>query len=385
MTITSKQIHVEYHGALGSGTGYAEAARNAVLALYNTGAIVKTESAGFGKTVLTCKNGVIKCHREMTNRALELPAELISLFDHLHRNRLHVGAPLVLHAPSVRYGDFVENGRQNIGYTAWETARMPQNWVDGCNLVDEIWIPSFHNLEALRNSGVTKPIFVIPHTIDTERFTPADVRLNGRFTFVSVFRWGLRKGWPEMFTAYERAFTADDPVTLRVLTNYREESHKREAQSIIDHFAQPGKPRVEIVPLEFVAYDFVPLLYQNADAFVLPSRGEGFCMPCAEAMACGLPAIVTNATAFTDYVSESNGYPVSYQTVEADDMSDPDRASTAWCVADIDCVAGLMRRAYEYPEERIAKGERARSTIQAKFGFDMVGKMMSERLETNGG
>jgi glycosyltransferase involved in cell wall biosynthesis len=38
----------------------------------------------------------------------------------------------------------------------------------------------------------------------------------------------------------------------------------------------------------------MPLLYGGADAFVLPTRGEGWGLPILEAMAAGVPAIATN-------------------------------------------------------------------------------------------
>ncbi len=368
-----------------SGTGYAEAARNAVLALIGARAAVKADPTGFAATTISFVDGVIQCRRDVVNKAMEFPFELRNLIEQSRRVDISESAPLVIHAPSVRYEEFLQEGRKVIGYTAWETERMPDKWVSGCNLVDEIWIPSFHNLQALNASGVTTPIYVVPHPIDTERFSPSPLRLNNCFTFVSVFRWGLRKGWPELFTAYERAFTADDPVTLRVLTNYRSEEYRQQAATLAAHFSQHGKPRVEFLPLEYVTYDFLPLLYQNADVFVLPSRGEGFCLPCAEAMACGLPAIVTDCTAFKDYVSSSNGYPVECEQVTSDDPTDPDRAASAWYVANIDDLGRQMRRAYGDAHEREIKSRRARATVEAKFGFQRVANTMIERLAANGG
>lgn len=378
----NKGLEVEYQGAIYAGTGYSEAARNAVIALHQAGVNIRANPSGFSRAKVSVKIGKIKVTRDVENKALKLPAEFKNLIEELRSRQISNKSPRVLHAPSVQYDKLLRSDetRPLIGYTAWETGCMPDNWVYGCNLMDEVWIPCTHNVDALRAGGVKKPIHVVPHAIDTERFKPADIRLNNQFTFLSVFRWGLRKGWPQLFTAYERAFSDKDDVTLRVLTNFREDNHKIEAQKITDHFQRPGKPRVEIIPLEFVPYDFMPILYQNADVFVLPSRGEGFCMPCAEAMACGLPAIVTDCTAFKDYVNNNNGYLTNYTRVAADGLTGKEAELTAWYVADIDDLANNMKIARAHNELRNYKSCAARQTIIEKFSLDNVAKIMIKRL-----
>ncbi len=46
-------------------------------------------------------------------------------------------------------------------------------------------------------------------------------------------------------------------------------------------------------------------LYNMADVFVTASRGESFCLPVLESMACGIPVVATDCTALTELVQES--------------------------------------------------------------------------------
>jgi len=57
--------------------------------------------------------------------------------------------------------------------------------------------------------------------------------------------------------------------------------------------------------IEDLPDDDLPLLYNIADVFVLPSLLEGFGLPALEAMACGKPVIAANASSLPEVVGEA--------------------------------------------------------------------------------
>lgn len=107
--------------------------------------------------------------------------------------------PLVPGGVQVVYaqGDMFEanDGAYRIGYTMLETDAFPAEWVRQANRMDEVWVPSCFNQQTLAESGVRRPIHVVPLGVDPNYFHPA---LQGHpnrrvFTFLSVFEWGERK------------------------------------------------------------------------------------------------------------------------------------------------------------------------------------------------
>lgn len=67
----------------------------------------------------------------------------------------------------------------------------------------------------------------------------------------------------------------------------------------------------QIVLLERdIPLDQMPALYKSVDAFVLPSRGEGWGRPHVEAMSMELPVIATFWSGPTAYMTEENSYPL---------------------------------------------------------------------------
>ncbi|MCD7963240.1 MAG: glycosyltransferase family 4 protein [Rikenellaceae bacterium] len=63
------------------------------------------------------------------------------------------------------------------------------------------------------------------------------------------------------------------------------------------------KLRGKVIFLDYVERNDLPLIYQNASLFVFPSIYEGFGIPPLEAMASGIPVIVSNAGALPEITS----------------------------------------------------------------------------------
>lgn len=72
-------------------------------------------------------------------------------------------------------------------------------------------------------------------------------------------------------------------------------------------YSAPEKFRVEerVRFLDYIASEDLPIFYQNAHCFVLPSLYEGFGLPVLEAMACGCPVVVSKTSSLTELVGEA--------------------------------------------------------------------------------
>ena len=57
-------------------------------------------------------------------------------------------------------------------------------------------------------------------------------------------------------------------------------------------------------------------LYRSCNAFVLPSRGEGYGLPYLEASLCGLPVIGTKVSAIKDILSSDNSLLVDIDSIK---------------------------------------------------------------------
>ncbi|MEZ4522260.1 MAG: glycosyltransferase family 1 protein [Thermomicrobiales bacterium] len=158
-----------------------------------------------------------------------------------------------------------------------------------------------------REYGVaSSKIDVIPHGVDRDRFRPLDrddvanvlreLGIRQPFLlFISTIQ--PRKNLSRLISAFE---TLDRPDLSLVIAGgdgwksapiaARMESSARSA---------------DILRLGYVADEFVPALYNGAEAFVLPSLFEGFGMGVLEAMACGCPVVTSNTTSLAEVAGDA--------------------------------------------------------------------------------
>ena len=126
----------------------------------------------------------------------------------------------------------------------------------------------------------------------------------------------VSKGIDLLLEAYGRAFTSNDDVCL-VLKSFGSRTFYRgqTADEAVRAFqAVPGSPELVLID-DDLAFDEIPALYRACDVLVQPYRGEGFCLPALEALACGLPVIVTDGGSTNDFVPAECGWRVPSRRV----------------------------------------------------------------------
>ena len=287
-----------------------------------------------------------------------------------------------------------EPGKYNISYFAWELSVVHPKWVECLNLMDEIWIPSDWNITALKNSGVRKPIFKVPHGIELNKFDSinSNTTIPGidtdTFKFYSIFQWQPRKNPEALLRAYFNAFTVNDNVVL-VLKTYFSQGGQQEQNSMIERIKyikkdmlMPSYPRVVLIT-DVLPGDQILSLHKSMDCFVSMSHSEGWGLTPFEAGLAGKPVIATGATGNMEFMTVDNSYPVDFQWEYTHDMSNFNRwylGYGQWASPSEVHAAKLMRHVYNNRQEAKDKGSRLRERIISEFNYDKIADIMIGRL-----
>jgi glycosyltransferase involved in cell wall biosynthesis len=279
-----------------------------------------------------------------------------------------------------------------IGRTMFETDRIPQSWVAPCNDMDELWVPSRQCVQSFSDSGVPREkLVVVPDTFDFTGYTRTGPRLDaiapGPFTFLTVFDWQIRKGWDVLLRAWASAFAGRDDVRLVMKLQLSNGLTMDDARRAIGAAMKPHLPRGKSpAPIELVGKlpeGDLPPLYRSADAFVLPTRGEGCGRPFAEAMAVGVPAIGTRWSGQVDFMDDQNSWLIDYDLVPVSEQAAlelPTFRGHRWAEPRAEHLRKLLLEARESPELLAAKGRKAEVDIRERLGPDRVIGIILDRL-----
>ena len=188
-------------------------------------------------------------------------------------------------------------------------------------LSDYLVVPSSHARKSFVEEGFeAERILQIPYGVDLRSFRPVSRMRDGIFRILYVGSVTLRKGLQYLLEACRRLRLANselvvagpiDPAFRPILSQY---------EGIFRYVAPV--PKADL-------YQF----YGTGDVFVLPSLADSFSLATLEAMACGLPVVVSENTGAADIVQEGrHGHIVPIRNVDQlcqrleELAADPERA-----------------------------------------------------------
>jgi glycosyltransferase involved in cell wall biosynthesis/tetratricopeptide (TPR) repeat protein len=269
----------------------------------------------------------------------------------------------------------------------WEFGSLPRAWLPMLRRVDEVWAYSRSVRDAYLEAGVPpERVHVVPLGVDPEVFRPGLAPFplppgpSVRFLFVggTIFR----KGIDVLLAAYARAFRPSDGVGL-VIKDMGSRSFYRgqSAEARVAELREQGYP-VEYIDRDLTEAEMAGL-YAACDGLVHPFRGEGFALPVVEAMACGLPVIVTGAGPVLDYATEETAFLIPARRGQFAEcrVGDLETIGRPWLSEpDADALVELLRGVAGDPAAARVKGASASAWIRERFTWGRAAEAVEALL-----
>jgi glycosyltransferase involved in cell wall biosynthesis len=270
----------------------------------------------------------------------------------------------------------------------WEFGSLPRDWQTALRHdVDEVWVPSEYVREMYLAAGVEPDrVHVVANGVDLESLCPDGPRAELPEAALRLLFVGgtiSRKGVDVLLAAYDSAFAGRDDVLL-VIKDVGGQSYYRgmsASDALRARAASGALPRIHHLDGDLSRAELADL-YRACDVLVHPYRGEGFAMPVLEAMACGLPVVVTAGGPTDEFCPDDACWRVPSERRALADrrIGNLETIATPWM---LEPSAGALTQALLEIEgdaaERARRGARARSAAEA-YSWDAVAAIYANRI-----
>jgi glycosyltransferase involved in cell wall biosynthesis len=260
--------------------------------------------------------------------------------------------------------------KKNIAIVPWETTRIPESWVARLNSFDALFVPCKQNIECFRDSGVKIPIELIYWGVDPKKVYPIERPERPIFTFGHMGALSTRKGTDVLVEAFSEAFPTEQDVQLINKTSYN------------TYPFNVKDKRIKVLMTPYTNEELITQFWKEIDCFVFPTRGEGFGLTPLEAMATGVPAIVTGWSGPVDYMSDDDGWLIKHSMVAAKNFTYTvyHEECGSWAEPSKEHLIELMRYAYNHRDDVKAKGKKASERIMREWTWENKIKMFHEAI-----
>jgi glycosyltransferase involved in cell wall biosynthesis len=256
-----------------------------------------------------------------------------------------------------------------VGYTNWESSVIPEQWIKKMQAMNEIWAPSTYVVDVFKSYNVNDNIKLVPHGFDPEVWKITQRYKTDSFTFLHVGGPTERKGGQKVVDAFIELFDGQEEYKLVLKSSGPTETRLY----IKNVFGRSQRhPQITVID-EILDPEGLAKLYASANCLVYPTNGEGFGLIPFQGVVTGLPTIVTNATACTDFASYA--IPLNWTEIEGNGVH-----LGRWAEPDLNHLRELMIYVvanYDKEKERAIESARI---LQSKYRWSNAAEKIVDIL-----
>ena len=318
--------------------------------------------------------------------------------------------------------EFEPKGEYNIGVTAGvETTICPKDFIDGCNKMDLIIVPSNFTKQNIggtvyqqqdQASGqivgelrVTKPIQVLFEGVDTEIFSKGsgkDVLANVKedFNFLIVGHWlkgDLGQDRKDIGMAIKTLATvfqylpADKKPGIIVKTSHAgfsvidREGTREKIENVLKPFGDKC-PSIYLIHGDMEETDMSNLYHHpKVKAMVSFAKGEGYGRPMAEFTLTGKPIIASGWSGHMDFLPPEHAVLLegSLSAVHESAADQFCMKEAQWFTVNYSTAANKLYDVYKNYDIYLKQSEGLKQNTKSKFTLDKMHDTFSEILEAN--
>jgi glycosyltransferase involved in cell wall biosynthesis len=244
----------------------------------------------------------------------------------------------------------------------YELCTLPGKIARNINSNDAVYVTSSFVRRTFLEHGVVVPTTVVGHGFDPRYYRFCKRVIEGDFVFLCIAENTPRKNLPMLVRCFERAFANHSGVRLVLKLGLLGEGELRRSITRPD--------QITLLTEEIEDDADLAALYRSAHCFVLPTRGEGFGMPILEAMATGLPVIVTNYGGHLDFCNETNSFLIRNKGLVNSDPTCFPHIRSKWGDPDEDHLIHLMRYVFENYDRALKLGREGYRTATTDWTWE---------------
>ena len=244
------------------------------------------------------------------------------------------------------------NGQRTVMLTMWESMSIPESFREGLHVIDQIIVPSDQNVELF--SRYHPNVVKVPLGIDTHEW-----KYRKRKPPATDFRFliggsGLRKGQDVAYEAFRKVFKTWPSDMPRPVLQFKSPKP-----------CEFRGERIEVIG-GHISDEAERDLYGAAHCYLQPSRGEGWGLQPLQAIAQGLPTILTDAHGQAEFAHL--GHPIGWQEKEAAYFLYGDAGS--WWEPNLDELCERMEWVYYHYDEACEQARASSAVAHREFSWE---------------